>query len=654
MKKIYYYTLLIALVGATQYTFAQTDKELEKAKQMYKNYAYVDAIKVYEKIAKKGYVNQDMLESLGNAYYFNAEYKKALPWYKQLFEGKDYKIKPEYYYRYAQSLKSVGKYDEANAMMDKFAELTADSDSRAALFEENKNYQEVIQSNSGRFELQPVSINTPYSEYGTTFYGNDVVFTAASSGKASKGGVSQWTGESYYDLYLTQRDKQKLTGKTPFSSALNTKFNESTAVFTKDGKTVYFTRNNYVNRRIGTNKENTILLKILKATKDSDGNWGNVVEMPFNSDQYNVAHPALSPDEKYLYFASDMKGTLGNSDIFRVEIKGNNKYGTPENLGSTINTAGRESFPFITKDNVLYYSSDGFPGLGGLDIFAVKFFDDGTTSKPINVGKPANSPDDDFCFIMDSDTHIGFLSSNRPGGKGKDDIYSFLETKPLKFGCQKIIKGIVKDAQTQEIISDGLVSLSDRTMKLVSSQKSKQDGTFQFDNVNCADLYFYLRGEKEKYETAEVKVLTEGDDNEVFYELLLKPREVQINKDTDLAKVFHIKEIYFDLDKSNIRPDAAVELAKIVEVMKEYPKMKIDIRSHTDSRASDAYNLALSDRRAKSTLNWMVKQGIDRKRLTAKGYGETQLVNGCSNGVPCTEEQHQANRRSEFIIVSME
>ena len=647
------YTFIIALFCGISVLFAQNEKELQKAKEMYKNFAYIDAIKIYESIAKKGFVNQDILENLGNSYYYNAEYKKALPWYKQLFENKKYKIKPEYYYRYAQVLKSVGKYDEANKLMSQFAELTGNNDTRAVLYEENKDYREVIESNSGRLQLHPVAINTEYSEYGTAFYGDKIVFAAANSGRASKGGISQWTGESFYDLYIADRNKQELSNKKPFSSALNTKFNESTAVFTKDGKTVYFTRNNYVNKKIGTNGENTILLKILKATKDEKGDWGNVVEVPFNSNQYNVAHPALSPDEKYLYFASDMKGTLGSSDIFRVEILGNNKYGRPENLGDVINTSGRESFPFISKNNVLYYSSDGFPGLGGLDIFAVKFYEDGTVSKPINIGKPGNSADDDFCFIMDSDSRIGFLSSNRAGGKGKDDIYSFYEEKPLSFDCEKMLKGVLKDANTKSVIVDALIVLSDRTMKQVDTQRTKEDGTFAFKKVDCKELYYYLRAEKDKYETTEVKVLT-GKEGDIFYEFLLKPREIAISKDTDLAKVFEIKEIYFDLNKSNIRPDAAVELAKIVEVMKQYPKMKIDIRSHTDSRATDAYNLALSDRRAKSTLEWIVKQGIDRKRLKAKGYGETQLVNGCSNGVPCTEEQHQANRRSEFIVVSME
>ena len=644
-------TFSVALLSSTSLLFAQPEKELEKANEMYKNFSYVDAIKIYERIAQKGFVNQEMLESLGNAYYYNAEYKKALPWYEQLFQEGKYKVKPEYYYRYAQTLKSVGDYTEADKMMAKFVQLTNASDTRAALFEENKDYQTVIKNNSGRFQLNNASINTENSEYGTALYGDKIVFAGATDARKAKRGVSQWTGESFYDLYEAEHFDQKLGSRKPFSSSVNTQFNESTPVFTKDGNTMYFTRNNYVNRKLGTDIENTILLKILRATKDKNGNWGDIVEVPFNSDQYNVAHPALSSDEKYLYFASDMPGTFGSSDIFRVEILGDNQYGTPENLGNIINTAGRESFPYISKENVLYYSSDGIPGLGGLDIFAAKFNADGSTSKPVNIGMPGNSADDDFCFVFNSDSKIGFLTSNRPGGKGKDDIYSFHEDKPLLFSCQKNIKGIVKDAKTKAIIANAKVILSDKVMKEVGKDQSKTDGTFTFEKVNCNDSHYYLRGEKEKYETAEVNV-TVGKD-EVVYEILLNPRQVAIKKGMDLAKVFEIKEIKFDYNKANIRPDAAVELTKIVEVMREYPKMKIDIRSHTDSRGADSYNLKLSDRRAKATLEWIVKQGIDRKRLKAKGYGETRLVNGCSNGVPCTEEEHQENRRSEFIVVAM-
>ena len=399
---------------------------------------------------------------------------------------------------------------------------------------------------------------------------------------------------------------------------MNTPFNESTAAFTKDGNTIYFTRNNYVNKKLGTDMENTILLKILRSTKDKSGKWSKAEELPFNSDQYNVAHPALSPDGKYLYFASDMAGSFGNSDIYRVEILANGQFGKPENLGNIINTAGRESFPFVSDDNVLYYSSDGIPGLGGLDIFAVKFKDDGTKTKPMNIGQPGNSADDDFCFVIDASTRLGFLSSNRPGGKGRDDIYTFHEDVPLEFSCERPIKVVIKNAKTKEVIPG-----------------------------------YYLRGEKQKFETAEVNLTLKEDGDDELYEILLKPKEVNLKKGMDLAKVFEIQEIKFDLGKADIRPDAELELIKIVEAMKQYPRMKIDIRSHTDSRGSDSFNMKLSDRRAKSTMNWIISQGIAKNRLKAKGYGETRLVNRCKNGVPCTEEEHQQNRRSEFIITAM-
>ncbi|GIJ97022.1 cell envelope biogenesis protein OmpA [Capnocytophaga stomatis] len=652
MKNHKIYVLAIALISNVLLVFSQ-EKQMQKANEMYKNYAYIDAIKVYENIAKKGFINQELLERLGDSYYFNAEYDKASTWYEKLFENKEYKVQPEYYYRYALSLKSLGKYTESDQMMNKFVELTGASDTRAILFEEHKDYREEIKENSNRLELLQTGINTEHSEYGTAFYGDKVIFAASNTSLIKP--VSKWTGESFYDLYEANRDSISLSKKTLFSSKVNTKFNESTAVFTKDGNTVYFTRNNYVNKKVRMDSENTILLKILRATKDSKGNWGNVVEMPFNSNTYSVAHPALSPDEKYLYFASNMPGTLGSSDIFRVEIL-KNGYGKPENLGNIVNTSGRESFPFISKDNVLYYSSDGYPGLGGLDIFAVKLYDNGTTSRVINIGEPGNSVDDDFCFVIDKESKVGFLTSNRAGGKGKDDIYGFYERIPLNFTCNKILKGVVKNSETMEIISGAMVSLSGKKMDLLKTEPSDPAGGFAFGEefINCQDSHFYLKGEKEGYETAEVKVEMKGKGREIHYEILLKPRVIKVTEGDDLAKVFKIENIYFDFDKSNIRYDASVQLAKILEVMKEYPNMKIDVRSHTDSRGSDSYNLALSDRRAKSTVKWIIDNGIDASRITGKGYGETQLTNHCSNGVKCTPEEHQANRRSEFIIISLE
>lgn len=650
MKRVIF--ILTALCGL-QCLLAQPDKkELEKADQMYKNNAYVDAIKIYETIATKGYVNQKMLQSLGDAYYYNAEYKKALTWYKQLFSGK-YNVEPEYYYRYAQTLRSSGNNELADKYMKEFADLTNDQNA-IQMFEVNKDYKAEIEDNSGRFELTPASINTIFSEYGTTFYNDDnVVFAGATKGR--EGEADPRTGDSYYDLYVTKRTQQRLGDtKTPFAGELNSIFNESTAVFSKDGNTVYFTRNNYMNSKIGMNKKKSILLKIFKATRDANGKWGNVKELPFNSNNYNVAHPALSPNEDYLYFTSDMNGSLGQSDIFRVEIRGEDSYGVPENLGATINTPGRESFPFIDKDNILYYSSDGFPGLGGMDIFAIKIYEDGSYSKHQNIGKPGNSMYDDFCYVVDSKSRVGFLSSNRPGGKGKDDIYGFIDNNPLQFDCEKNLIGVVMDAETKKVLPEAFITLSNKAMESVNKVASRKDGSFTFklNYKMCKDPYFYIRGQKERYEVSEVKV-SNTEEGDVKYELYLKPRQVAVAKNTDLAKVFEIKEIYFDLNKYDIRPDAALELAKIVEVMKENPSMKISVRAHTDSRGSDAHNLKLSENRAKATVEWIAKQGIEKKRLTAKGYGETQPVNGCVNGVNCTEEEFQANRRSEFIVTGM-
>ena len=653
MRKI----ILAITLSLLQLGYAQSEKEaLKKAAQYYKNLDYVQAINAYESIAKKGVEPQELLENLGNAYYYNADYQQANKWYAKLFEGKDTKtnkpfnIKPEYYYRYAQTLKTVGDYDNSDKIMDKFVELVGKQDTRAALFLKNRDYQAEIKRNSGRLELNLLKINTKKSEYGTAFYGDNIVYATSKSGFLKR--RSDWTGDNFYSLYEANTDSLKATKKAKLNG-INTKFNESTAAFTKDGNTMYFTRNNFINNEVKTNGDQTVLLKIFKATKDKNGKWGDVQEMPFNSNIHSVAHPALSPDGKYIYFSSDMKGTLGSSDIYRAKIL-KSGYGKPENLGDRINTSGRESFPFISDDNVLYYSSDGFPGLGGLDIYAVKLDEEGNPiTKPVNIGRPANSAEDDFCYVINSQTKIGYLTSNRPEGKGSDDIYSFYEHTPLHFTCQYSLSGVVKDADTKQIIPMAKVTLWGANNTLLEETTADANGNFTLlYTADCGDLQLLLKSEKEAYKSGQQSIALNGN-QKVTAEVLLTPIPAtpKIEVGTDLAKVLKIENIYFDYDKANIRKDAAEQLAKIVAIMKEYPTMKVDVRLHTDSRGSDKYNLALSERRAKSTIKWIVSHGIKKNRITGKGYGETQLVNGCSNGVPCTEEEHQANRRSEFIIV---
>jgi outer membrane protein OmpA-like peptidoglycan-associated protein len=623
--------------------FAQKDAE-KVADKKYEQYAYIDAIKTYERIAKKGYKSEEMFKKLGNSYYFNAELELAGKWYDELFSMTQ-DVEPEYFYRYSHTLKVTGHYAKADEMLLKFSEKSG-ADSRAKLFNTNRNYLSEIKANSGRYKIEDAGINTKYSEYGGAYYGNKLIFTSARDTGFLFQRKHKWSNQYFTKLYATEMVTDTTLG-TPvkFANKIRIPFHEATPIFTKDGQTMYFTQNNYLKGKKGENAKKITFFKIYKA-KLIDKEWSNVEELPFDSDNYSVGHPALSPDEKTLYFASDMPGTKGQSDIFKCTIDEEGNYGIPENLGSKINTEGRESFPFISEENELYFASDGHPGLGGLDIFVVEIAKDGSYKKIKNIGEPANSSDDDFGFLINSETRRGFLTSNREGGKGSDDIYQFLETKSLK--CNQELYGIVTDLESGNILSNAKVSLFDAKFKLLTTYLSDINGHYNFE-VDCENDY-YIRAEKVEYTTFEkrINILNETGKTEIPIQLEKTIKEVK-NGD-DLAKTFGIKIIYFDLDKSNIREDAAIELEKILDVMVENPTIKINIKSHTDSRASFEYNDQLSERRAKSTLEWLVKNGIDTGRLTAKGYGERQLVNKCSDDVPCSEDEHQANRRSEFII----
>ena len=619
-----------------------------KAEKEYDRYAYIDAIKTYERMSEKGYKSVDMFQKLANAYYFNGDLAKAAKWYTELFVlTKD--VAPEFYYRYAQSLKAIKEYDKADAMMAKFNQENG-NDLRAKLASEQKDYLAVIKKNSGRYTIENAGINSKYSDYGSSFFGDKIVFTSARDIGDFVKVIDSWTGEGFTNLYeATQKSDGTLSGVDHLSKKLNSKFHESTPVFTKDGKTVYFTRNNFLNGKKGKDANKTMLLKIYKATL-GDGTWTNITELPFNSDNYSVAHPALSPDEKILYFASDMSGTFGQSDIFKVTINEDGSFGTPQNLGNNINTEGRETFPFITSENELYFASDGHPGLGGLDVFVSKPKQDGSFKNVLNAGEPLNSSKDDFSLLIDPKTQLGYVTSNREGGQGDDDIYRFKEIKRIEYPCEQFLTGLVTDKETGLPLIGAKLTLFDSSYKLLKEILTDKDGKFDFDQVEC-DSKYYIKSEKSEYNTIETPVVTDTESGKTFVSLALEKTIKKLTIGDDLAKAFDIKVIYFDLNKFNIRADAAMDLSKILDVMEQNPNIKIDIRSHTDSRQTHAYNKKLSERRAESTMEWLVTNGIDKSRLTAKGYGETQLINKCADGVECTESEHQANRRSEFIIV---
>ena len=644
-----YTLLLITIIGAFSFSSYAQQSKINNADKKYDGYAYVDAIKTYEKVAAKGYKSEDMFKKLGNAYYFNSDFQNAAKWYGELF-AMNTKVEPEYYFRYAQSLKSTGDISKANKFLDEFNAISK-NDSRGKLYKEDVNYLDQIKANSGRYQIEDAGINSRYSDYGSFIYNNKIYFASArDTGNFTKR-KHKWTGEYFTNIY--DADLDPATGSTSkvnkFKSAINTKFHEASPVFTKDGKTVYFTRNNYIDGKKGKDENKVTLIKLYKAELGKDNKWTNITELPFNSNNYSTAHPALSPDEKTLYFASDMPGSIGESDIYKVTINPNGGYGPPENLGNSINTEGKETYPYLTSENEIYFASDGHPGLGGLDVFVGDIDNSGKVSNIQNVGADVNSPKDDFAYIIDPETRRGFFSSNKEGGQGSDDIYKFLETKRLK--CIQELYGVITDAETGAVLPGAKVTLYDDQMNLKNSAAADGSGLYSFA-VECGKTY-YVRAEKPEYTTRELSVTIEKTSGKTNLPIALEKATCKVTVGDDLGKCFGIKMIYFDLDKSNIRTEAALDLEKILAVLNDYPNMKLDIRSHTDSRASHQYNEALSDRRAKSTIQWLVKNGIAPNRLTGRGYGETELVNKCADGVPCTEEEHQANRRSEFIITAL-
>ncbi len=618
----------------------QQAKVKEKADERYKEYSFSPAIDIYKKVLDKGFVSSDLLKRLGNSYYFNAKYEEAAEIYKKLLDQYPDGVEPEYYFRYAQSLKTLEQYDESTQYMAKFKELTA------SLEDFDADYLSKIEENSGRYDVQPFKYNSKYSDFAASFYKDGLIF----SSDRDTGNLARyrhtWNSKDFLDLYKVEADEASDSTVIKLEGDVNTRLHESTSVVTKDGSTMYFTRNNFLDGKKYKDTEGIIRLKIYSAEL-VEGEWTNVVELPFNNDSYSVAHPVLSPDEKRLYFVSDMPGSLGESDIFMTQIIGDGTYGPIVNLGSNINTAARETFPFISGEGVLYFSSDGHQGLGGLDVFATKIAFDDYDQPIVNVGRPINGPQDDFSFIIKDENKQGYFSSNRAGGMGEDDIYSFAETEPLVLDCIQDVTGTVRDRISNEVLAGATVMVIDEENKEISSTITDEEGNYVLQ-LDCSKGNF-VRASRDGYVPAE-EFLNKSYGKPRIIDFYLERDVVTGGFGDDLAKLLQLSTIYFDLNKYNIRPDAEIEIQKVIVAMEKYPSLKIKVNSHTDSRGNDAYNKWLSQKRAESTVKYMISKGISGERLMGEGFGESRLVNDCANGVPCSREKHQLNRRSEFII----
>ncbi|CAM3587038.1 hypothetical protein FSS13T_22510 [Flavobacterium saliperosum S13] len=645
MKKNYLFILLLtSAVAISQQTL------LKKTDGAFENLAYMDVVKIYEKAVLKGYGSNEIYQKLGDAYYFNAVYPMANKWYAKALEATT-PIDPEYYFRYAQSLKSVGEQQKANEYLSKFSEIK-NNDSRAIRFREQASTDASVK-NHNEYVMTDAGINTEYSEYGTTFFNGELIFTSSRKNQNQTTQIHQWTKQPFSDLYSATMVSENQLGENirNFDALINSKHNESTAVFTKDGTTIYFTRNNSDDKRKGGNKTNGILLKIYKATLNK-GRWDNITELPFNSSEFNCAHPALSNDEKTLYFVSDRPGTLGQSDIFMVAIKEDGSYGTPVNLGKSVNTEGRESFPYITQKGQLFFASDGHPGIGGLDLFkATQNSLDGFFANVENLGTPFNSNDDDFAYTEAPGGNYGFISSNRPGGKGHDDIYKFTKKDNSTNDTLVQLSGQITDRETGVGISQAIVSVFNDEYIKIKSIITDTLGNYKWQ-ATSQHKDIFIRAEAQKYQTQEQHINIDKVSASFVHNSSLTKQQHSIKTGKDLAKAFEIEDIHFDLDKWEITRKAEEKLALLFVILQEFPSLSLEIRSHTDSRASKNYNLTLSEKRAKATMEWLINKGIPEKRLRYKGLGETQPLNQCKDGTVCSEEEHRVNRRSEFIILS--
>lgn len=647
MKYLLYITLILPLLS-----FSQIDK-LDEANEKFENFAYVDARQIYLEVAEAGYESESLFKKLGDSYYFNNDLENAEKWYGKLFDYSD-DLSTDYLFRYAQSLRGVEKYEESVKYMKKFDSITKRSVETAEL-DDKQNYLELIDLQSGKFKIDTIArINSELSDFAPKFGNGKLIFASNRERSDVAQRIHEWNNQPFLDIYEVEVDEQfSIVGQPkPMSDNINSKFHDASATITKDGKTIYFTRNNFTDKEFKKSESGVNFLKIYRSEKDAEGNWQDPVELPFNSDDYSCAHPVLDPAEDKLYFASNMPGTKGKSDIFKVEIRSNGEFGEPVNLGSTINTSGRESFPFVNEDGLLFFSSNGHPGLGGYDVFVSEIE---LLNEPMNLGRPINSPKDDISFIVDASTKIGFFATNRDKDAKEDDIYKFIQTEDLITKCKQYLSGVVKEEDTGDALASATVKLFSENLELIEKTKTDVNGEYSFD-VDCNKRYI-IRIEKDGYQTQENLIKSSSQyEKEVDNDASLRSGEnlgvQKAEKGDDLRDILQLDPIYFELDRSRITDQAQVELQKVAALMKQYSSMKIDIRSHTDSRAGDAYNKILSQKRAEATMSYIIEQGISKRRVSGKGYGETQLVNNCSNGVECTEQQHAKNRRSEFIILN--
>ena len=633
MKKII--SIFIITLLSSSILTAQSN-ETKRADKHFNKYEFVEAAVDYLKIVNDEKADTYVYGQLAECYYNVFNTVEAEKWYAKALETS---TDPEMVYNYSQMLKANGKYDESNAQLDVFATMRP-ADHRAIAFRENPNYLPKILEKGKKFNIQNLSINSEVSDFGGTLKNGKLYITSARNNNRKTYG---WNEEPFLDIYTANVTADgELQTPSIIEENINTKYHEGIVSFSPDGNTMYFSRESYYEKKYERDSLTKYKISVLNLYKsiNQEGQWSEAEALSLNGDNYSVKNPSVSPDGKTLYFASDKSGGFGNFDIYSAPIDQNGSVGEATNMGQKLNTEGQEMFPFISSNNTLYFSSNGHLGLGGLDVFFAKIID-GKIGPVRNIGIPVNGNADDFAFSFNDEKEEGFVSSNRlvDGEDMSDDIYAIKRLQPI---CDVLVTVTVRDSKSGEILEGAVVSIQDSEGNIFGTKTSNAEGIVEYI-IEC-DIDSKLVGSKIDYESG-ATLLAGTSEEEVSAELLISPIDEII-----LANKVILNPIYFDFDKSNITAQAAFELDKLVQLMTKYKSIKISAESHTDSRGSNSYNLSLSERRALSTAQYVISKGVDASRITGTGKGETMPSTDC--GGSCNEEEHQLNRRSEFLILS--
>lgn len=650
MKKIKYiylaFLLVLAQVSKAQYVLNQADKQFEL-------YQYAKAKILYEQAFKKKQTLYTA-KQLAITSEKNKEYKETEKWYAKAltFPGAETALM----LAYAKALQSNSKYVEAKAAYQQYIQMAgnvpkADQD----LWLKSCDSAQLWMASPKKMNIENIAaVNTGFTEYGAIKYKEGVVFvsdrTLPDNGQKGKKGILRidkgnypdrnyysWTGENYLKLLYANKNDEIAT----FSIGAENNYHIGTPTFSKDGKEAFFTITR-VAKDLAFDKTKlrigTVKLEIYHTYLQDDGTWGKPVAFPYNNiNDYSVGDPFLSEDGKTLYFVSDMQGGTGGLDIYKTIRNNDGSWSKPENM-QALNTPGDERTPYFLSENVLYFSTNGRIGMGDLDIY--KAVNQNGIWHVQNLGYPYNSPQDDFAFSIEklAKGWSGYLSSNRMNGKGSDDIYKFSEDIVPPIPKNIYVQGTIYDQRTNKPLANAQVTMKGANG---SNENMITDGTGGYKFPLQVNNNYHLKAQKTLFNEKDTSFA--ATDQNVYKDFYLGM--------ISAGKSFEIRYIYYDFDKDKIRPDAALELNKLAVILKEYPEVKVELGSHTDSRGPDIYNLDLSQRRARSAVNYILSKGINKERITAKGYGETQLVNRCVNGAKCSAQEHQLNRRTEIKIV---